>query len=129
MLRLSCPSRLVSARGQRAATCCTNRVYSRLGVLALGAPGPPLVEALARERLDGGRHAATAVLGVSTVPFGRFARPRGRALGHAAGQKAGAFAEAGHGKARVVEAGVGGEQRFEALRVLAGDLPDAPPAL
>lgn len=44
-----------------------------LGILALGALRPYLVEALAGERLDGGQHAATAVLGVGVMFFGRLA--------------------------------------------------------
>jgi len=100
----------------------------KLGVLALGAPRPHLIQALAGERLDGGEYTATAVLGVGVVRFGWFARLRGQPLDHLAEQKARPLIEADDRKPGVMGLGVEREQRFEALQVLPVDLSDAPRA-
>jgi len=102
------------------------QLRQELGVLALGAPASDLVKALAGERLNGGQYAATAVLGVGVALFGGLARLRGQALDHVAEQKAGALVETDDAKARVVGAGIEGEQRFEAQQALPVDLANAP---
>lgn len=79
------------------------QLLHELGVLALGALGPHLVQALPGQRLDGGQHAATAVLGIGVVFL---ARLRGHFLDNVAEQKARPLVEANHGIARVVGPGV-----------------------
>ena len=106
-----------------------SQLLHKLGVLALGALGPHLVQALPGQRLDGGQHAATAVFGVGIVLPGGLAWMRSQALDDVAEQKTGALIEADDGKARLVGAGVEGEHRFEALQVLPVDPADAPLAL
>ena len=119
----------------RALRVAGGQLLHELGVFALGALGTDLLQALPGQGLDGGQHAATAVLRIGIVLLGYLAGLaglgglRGQALDHVTEQKAGALIEADHRKLRVVGPGVEREQRFEALQVLPVDLPDAPLAL